>query len=356
MLAVLRLFAALCLEVRGGRVSASDLRERVDKIVAGTMNEKEGKDITPLAAAQNRYPELHLHDSVLSDDVLIQVLCEGRIVEEEIDKSLRKNEHFIRPEDEPAWQKVWYGITRPESEFTPAFEKMEEQFAERHFVEWGEVLHVFGLRLWASKIGQLKLTGEQVIEQCQAYIDELRDTRKILHSKPSRNDLFGAYGLGFNEAESKDFKELLDYYFGAIRVAEERLWPSHVDGLMELMASDVHAFFAKVCWTNDDRENTFMVVPIFSVASPSGFVERLLALDPKSQRIALNGLKGRYDVGRLHRELASEKGWLGGVHRLLLEKAQRMSPIRKFAIENEVGRLITPLLGPTLASTEEEGR
>jgi hypothetical protein len=204
-----------------------------------------------------------------------------------------------------------------------------------------------------SKIGQLKLTREQVIGQCQVYVDELRDTGKILHSKPSRNDLFGAYGLGFNEAETKEFKELLDYYFDAIRVAEERLWPSHVGRLMDLMSSDVYAFFAKVCWTNDDRENTFMAVPIFSTASPSGFVDRLLALDPKSQRVVLNGLKGRYDVGRLHRELASEKEWLGEVRRLLLEKAQGMSPIRKFAIENEVGRLLTPLLEPILANTEE---
>ena len=69
-----------------------------------------------------------------------------------------ESQYFIQPEDEPAWQQVWYGTERTEEEFEAAFRLMESQFAAREFDEPGVVLHLFGLRLLCSEIVQLDLS------------------------------------------------------------------------------------------------------------------------------------------------------------------------------------------------------
>ena len=54
---------------------------RIDEIVAGQMKkgDQQADGGTPLSKAQDRYGRLYVHDSILSDEVLVQVLCDGRI-------------------------------------------------------------------------------------------------------------------------------------------------------------------------------------------------------------------------------------------------------------------------------------
>jgi hypothetical protein len=347
ILVVFKLFVALCLEVRSGTLKPEDLRDRVDNIVMGMTTSEGQKKDTPLSKAQRKYPELHLHDPVLTDEVLIEMLCEGKITREKIDNSLRTSEHFVRPEDEPAWRKVWYWINRTGEEFEVAFLRMEELFNERAFIKTGEVMHVFGLRLWLGKIGQLALSRDDIVAQCKLYIDELKESGKLLEGTGEETwsgPYEAAYGLVFSEGNSAEFKALHKYYEESVEAARRQLWPQHAAELIELMSSDVDAFFVKVCWTNDERENTFMVIPVFSAISVNVFVDKLLQLHPREFRTALTALKGRYENGRLQRELALEAAWLTGVYIALKHEAIKCSPIRRFTIENEIGRLIAPLL------------
>jgi hypothetical protein len=348
MLVVFKLFIALCLEVRSGALTATDLRDRVDKIGEGMSAERNGKGDTSLATAQRKYPELHLHDRVISDAVLVEVLCQGRISEAEINATLRSSEHFIRSEEEPAWQKLWYGITRPEDEFNTAFKVFEDEFARRVFVRAGEIMHAFGLRLWLKKMGQLDHTTEELVTQCKSYIDDLKNNGQLLGGAHETIEagFTAAYGLQFMEAGSPEFKSLHLYYEDAVKAAKRAHWPAQAREVLELMARDVSAFFAKVCWTNDQRDNTFMLVPIFSVVAADDFVEKLLKLHPRDFRTALTALNGRYEHGRLHRELAEEGPWLHAVYEKLKSEASGKSHIRRYAIENEISRLIAPLLDP----------
>ncbi len=345
MVAALKLFFALSFEVRSGRLGEGDLTDRVDKIVAGQMGKREGdsSDGTPLSQAQERYAQLHLNDAVLTDEVLVQLLCEGRNDCKKINESLSKSEHFIQPENEPAWQTVWHGITRTEDEFSKAFSKMESQFKKREFIDAGEVLHVFGLRLWCSEMKQLNKTAREVVEECQVYVDDLFTKKKILEgaTRGFKDGMsHGAFGLGFMGCNSEEFREVYQHYTSRVEDAERALWPKHVEDLLALMVSNVDLFFQKVCWTNDDRENTFYNIPVFSTASGQRFVDHLMEIHPADQRTVLTALRGRYSMGVLERE----KVWLTEVRDELYKRAAKLPPIRKYAIRNEVGRLIDQLL------------
>jgi hypothetical protein len=346
MLVVFKLFVALCLEVRSGALTEADLRNRVENIIRAMSSGGAREEEAPLAKAQKKYPELHLHDRVLTDEVLVQVLCESRLSQRDINDSLRSSEHFMRPEDEPAWQKVWYGITRPEEEFIAAFKRLEEQFTNRAFIRTGEIMHVFGLRLFLAKIGQLPLRTEEVMTQCKLYVNDLKSSERLLEGADESVDDEAAYGMVFSEGDTPEFKALRSYYDEAVEAARRELWPAHAEAMLDLMAKDANAFFVKVCWTNDERDNTFALVPIFSAVSPDDFVEKLLSLHPRDFRTVLTALKGRYEHGRLQSQLAEERPWLHSVYEKLKAEATNRSPIRRFTIENEIGRLIAPLLGP----------
>lgn len=347
MLVVFKLFVALCAEVRAGRLVAEDLTDRLTKIVAARHDKTANEQNSRIGAAQSRYPELYLHDGVLSDEVLVQVLCEGRIVAATIDQCLGRSEYFIRPEEEPAWQKVWHGVTRPEEEFEAAFQMMEQQFQKGEFSDPGEVLHVFGLRLWSARMGQLKLTTAEVARQCKDYLDALVAAGRILAGSPIDERglrLQGAFGMGFNEVEAPEFRELCDYYLAAIAEARKARWPIHAKDLMTLMGTDPQAFYPMVCWTSDGRGNTFAGVPVFAAIPTGEFVDAFLALHPAGQRTVLGALKDRYEHGRLEQELGPERAWIVGVHDMLRARAEGMSPIRRFSITNELDRLISPVV------------
>ena len=72
------------------------------------------------------------------------------------------------------------------------------------------------------------------------------------------------------------------------------------------------------------------------------FVAKLLELHPRDFRTVLTAFNGRYETGRLEHHLAPEKPWLRGVYDRLEQEAHSKAPIRRFAIANEIERLIAP--------------
>lgn len=347
MVSALRLFTALSIELKAGRITCDDLRDRAMKIVAGRLNGKDGEgESTPLSRAQKRYQNLWLNNSVLNDEVLSQVLCEGRHDSEAINASLSLSEYFLTPDEEPAWQTVWHGLERDASDYDRAYATMEQQFIDRAFTKEGEILHVMSLRLWAAEIGHLSRTEADVVAEGKKYIDDLLESDQLAHGPTSFDRFTGAYGLGFINGNSPAFRELVSYYQDSCAEAFKRTWPRELSNLYSMMANDVDAFFGQVCRTNDANPNPFARVPIFSVSKPSEFVARMLDMHPSAQRTIFRAIDGRYEFSSLQSELADERDWLIGVREGLMRYANDTStpPIRRFTIQNEVKRVIDPLL------------
>lgn len=340
-----KLFLALSIEIRSGRLGRDDLMDRVNKYVVGHMQKREGegKRGTPLSEADERYSFIRLHNSILSDAVLEQLLCDGRLNASLINESLAANELFRDSGQEPAWRKVWHGYLREAAEFEPAFEMMEKEFTERKFDDPDVILHVFGLRLWGVELGELRKSDAEIVAEGKAYIDDLRELGRL---RRYRTDIShrGAHGLAFHHEKTVAFKKFEEYLVEQSEAAYQDRWAAIGDGLLADMSGDAEDFVGRVCWIGGTIKPDCADDAVLSKTLPSAFVDRLIACSPQGQRNVLLGLKKRYETRGLEQNLKAEKPWLMEVDRELRRRLAGLPRIRQYSLSHDFADYLGPLL------------
>ena len=243
---------------------------------------------------------------------------------------------------------MWHSFERTDEEFDEGFQTMENQFAAREFVVPGEILQVFGLRLWLSDTGVLKKNRAEIVEEGRKYTDDLYSSKRlqsIARSAELLDARFGYANLGFHESATPEFQELSAYLHKMSKKSYEDTYPDRANVLLDEMKTDVQLFYRRLNVTNSE-DNIYYDVPILSAIDPGEFVHAFLSLHPSAQRMVLMALKERYQHGRLERDLPTERSWLADLRSLLVEAANAMSPIGKVRLLSNVNWLIRPLLEP----------
>lgn len=343
MIAALSLFLALSFEIKSGRIEQKDLTGRLSQIVQGTINKDEGNDGNAISIADNRYSRIYLHSSILTDEVLIQVLCDGRIEPTKINGSLSIDPAFIAPDEEPAWRQVWYGMIRDEEEFAEAFETLENEFSERLHDDAGTVLHIFGLLLWGIEIGHLEKTENDIITECKRYIDDLKKAKRLSRFKPE-GLTYSAHGLGFSNKDTQAFKKIREYYSKQAESAYQETWQKLAMSLLDDMKDDGEIFYERICWAKGSSKADCVEDPILSQICPKAFINKLIACHPETQRTIFEGLKERYSPNRLLNDLTEEKEWIIAVYDELQKRLPELTPIRKYSLSKNASCLLESAL------------
>lgn len=349
MTALLGLLFALSFEVKVGRLSADDLKDRQTNLITSFMRaEREGDAPLPIDIASKRYPTIRLDSTLLSDETLVNLISKGIVDQDQIREELDQSSFFVTVAQEPSWRTVWNAHERTEEEFDGALAEMERAFAAHEFTITGELLHVFGLRLWLSTIGAIARTQAEVIAEGKSYVDYLYENGKLELPSPheSFSDFpFDAYGgLGIHQADTPEYRELSDYLDEKRRTADVDRRPEIAEELLANMADDPSLFLRRVCLTNHD-ENEFYDVPVLASLDPQRFVDVLLALHPRRQRTAMLALKSRYEHGRIDGDLAAERDWATSVRNLLHAAGDRMAPVSKQRLQALVTHGLDKVLG-----------
>lgn len=327
MTALLRLFTALSFEVKAGRLTAPDLRDRIHGITLGFINDK--KSPTPLGVADDRYPGIHLYDDLLNDDVLHDLLIAGVVDGAAVRQSVDRSTHFATGE-EPAWRTVWHAYDRPEDEVLAAITTMDRQFDDYQFTVGGEIMHVVGLQLHLADIGVTGLSRAETVERAKRYIDYLRRLGTIeLASEPGRDEIrYGGYGgLGMTQADSSEMGEVFQHLLATRAAAATDRHPADAAALLADMRVGPDRFVEQVA--GDAAGSRHAREPVLAALDPAEFVAAFLELEPTAQRAIAMGLLRRYDHARLTRELAGEADWAQRVETLLKEAAGRASPLSR---------------------------
>jgi KAP family P-loop domain len=331
--ALVRLLFALSFELKAGRIKLDDLQSRMRPNALPAAAMRDGEPTSALAMAGKRYPEVDLTDQIVSDAVLIDVLVRGIVNSDAIKSCLDKSRFFVAVADEPAWRTVWHWFERTDDEVKTAFNELEGQFLRREFTITGEMLHVFGLRLFLSKIGVLQESFKDVVADCKCYIDDLYTAHHLDGAVDVLSEVrFGGYGgLGIHENDSQEYRELVSYLELKTKQAAKNRYPEQAQVLLREMEQDPDLYLRRLCFTNSP-DNSYYQIPILASISPEFFVSTVLKQHPAHQRRIFVAFKARYEHGGLQGHLASERPWLAAVRDQLVEKANSLPPIGRYRL------------------------
>jgi hypothetical protein len=332
---LLSLIFALSFELRADRIRTNDLTKRMNSIVSRLTEGKDSAVRSALAIAQQRYPEVRLDNTVLSNDLLTDILVKGIVDETDIRTALDRSSYFVASEQEPAWRTVWFLLERDDEEFNAALVRMEEQFAAREFVVTGEILHVFGLRLWLVAHGILEKSRPEIVSECKAYVDYLYANGR-LEAMPSGSlekilRSSGYAGLGIYEHETEEYRQLFNYLDDKRKTADMDRYPEKAATLLQEMEANPDLFFRRLNFTNSD-DNLYGSVPILAEIDPDVFVSSFLKLHPKQQREILVAFKPRYENNRIDNELSQERIWLDKVRTKFASSAESMTKVGRYRL------------------------
>ncbi|WP_333622183.1 P-loop NTPase fold protein [Stenotrophomonas indicatrix] len=354
MTTLLAVLFALSFEVKAGRLSAGEFKDRRTLLLTALMNSQKENYVAPrIVAANLRYPLAQLGADLLSDETLVDLIIRGIVDKEVIRGELDESSFFLTVEQEPAWRTVWNSHERTEDQFNHALAEMMRLYASHKYTIPGEIQHVFGLQLRLADIGVIAINRQQVLANAKAYVDHLYDHGALEPLDPRRPDFdleFNSYGgLGFYEAASADTKKFYDYMNGRRGAAFNDLQPALAEDLIKNLKTDVRLFLRRICQTNHE-ENEFFDIPILASLDVPRFVAAFLELHPATQRTAMLALKMRYERGRLDGDLKDERPWATAVREQILAASEAMSPISKDRLQRLVAYGLDGALGLAEAS------
>ena len=288
------LFCALNIEVRMGRLGEDELKDRTailafEMAFGGQQKDNDGNppEQPKLCESDDRYPSVNLDDSnLLNDNVLFQMLIEGRYPKNAIQDSLNNSTYFQKPEDAPPWKIIWEPRRYDDAIVEAAAQNMQRQFDKREVTEPGEMLHVFSLRMMMSEEGLLEEGCDKIVMSCKAYIDDLLDTGKLSPWGPQEasallSDSFGGYGYSVENTYKDQFKEIYEYLLEARKKALGKQLPAMAEELLKFIKTDGQQFFEQVCYTNNG-ENPYVNIPILGHIEPRKFVDAWLGGHPEN--------------------------------------------------------------------------
>jgi hypothetical protein len=155
-----------------------------------------------------------------------------------------------------------------------------------------------------------------------------------------------------HESDTSEYRELFAYLKTKRQAAYTDNYPQIADDLMTHMMTNLPQFVRLITLTHDGG-NDFYNLPVLALADPEKFVTTFLGLQATQQRTVLIALKGRYDDGRIGRELAQERPWVERVRTLLDAAASSMSPISKCRLRQSVKYGLDEALGLNQENAQE---
>ncbi|MCZ7859205.1 hypothetical protein O9X81_21620 [Agrobacterium salinitolerans] len=359
MVELVRLFSALAVEARTNKLELEDLFRRKEKIFSHRMDMGRAKKEEPpksrLYDAAQKYTSIDIGSTLVSDDVLAEMLFDGRFTEEHIRTSLNNSAYFLEKEAAPPWQIVG-SFDKLDDEYTdPALARMNEQFDKRQVTDSGEFLHIVALKMMMASRGVLKVTSKQVADDAKRYIDDLVAAKRL----PARRagwmwtdefkDASGGVMYWVVDSYRTEFQDVLEYLIKARTDVLTDTLPGKVPALLEAVKTDGQKFFDMVCHSRNATLE-YEDIPIFAYVDPAEFVDAWLESPKTGWYWIGNALKERHKVLTQYPALASESAWYPQVYSEMLQRAYGQEGLARIRMERAAELMGIPKTGPATSS------
>ncbi|MCF6306280.1 MAG: KAP family NTPase [Rhodobacteraceae bacterium] len=345
MVALLRLFLALTLEVKAGTLGLADLKLR------GDIEYNNKSKFENLRKTGQKYGNEEIkygrYGSVISTEFAIALIWDGAINSGKINSTLAQHNLFIEPQDEVEWQTVWWVWHREAAVVEAAFVEMTKKFEAREYLEPEALLQVFSVWLNTFEIGLSNKKIDTLEAECQVYIADIEAAKTLPATKPDSHSYnrenSATYGLGFphrDTARGDAFWRLHDEMYAA----QDRLllgsYEEYCSKLLGWMETDPDRFSTVLSDTG--RDGVYGFRPVLAAMDKDKFVSKLVDPSIKNQESVFKTLKYRYQ--KPSQELVDERRWLSGVVELLDAHAKALKGVKKHQLESKMEFNLRPII------------
>ncbi|WP_197434528.1 hypothetical protein V6582_16830 [Agrobacterium vitis] len=342
MVELVRLFSALAIEIRTNNLKREDLSRRANKILSHRMaiaraNSEEQPKCGLYEAAQ-KFTSVDIGSTLLSDEILVEMLFDGRFTEEKIRISLDSSAYFIQKEAAPPWQIVINFDKLDDEDIDPALARINEQFDKRQVTDSGDFLHIVALKMMMASRGILKVTPKEIANDAKLYIDDLAAENRLPPRKAGWmwtdefKDASGGVMYWVTDSYRADFQDVFDYLVKARTSALTDTLPGKIPTLLEAVKTDGQKFFDMVC-NNRSATMEYEDIPIFAYVNPVAFMDAWLESPKPGWYWISNALKERKNAIAGYPALAPESTFYLEVHKEMLQRAHSREGLAKIRME-----------------------
>lgn len=306
------LFVALSMEVHSGKIKPEELGKLVGLkfLLQESVKSTKGKEKSELKLATEKY-DLDFADVLINPIDWVNFFTKGCIDSESIISALKSTKYFLL-DDTPDWKKLWYLINLEDEEFLTLQGSVQESFANREYVDLGELKHVAGMFLDHISKGLSGKTSQAIVKDVENYLADLGKSGNAKIYEDIIQDLNGYNGyanLGYTSANTDEFKEITTLINTFIEKAmTEDLILKSTKLLQQMREEPISV--AKLFDGSSREESIYYDKPILQYISPSDFIRAFIDMPNIDKRHFSNVLVKRYERVYREDEVFVEVDWL----------------------------------------------
>ena len=325
MRSVLGLVFAWSYELRSGRLSEKELRERESFFYTLDSDDK------ALMEARDRYGNFDICNPILTSEILVGLLIHGHIDSAEIQASVEASLEFGYA-NQSSWRIAWHAATVTDEDFDSAFSDMMNRFIAREYVKLTELIHVLGIILWASKIDYIQRSQIEIKDSFFKYIDDIYDNNLLPPIyRPRDHDYESALGLGFKEKDTPEFQACLEYLNKRRHDAASDHEIIQANNVLTQLENEIHSFCTQL--TGVPGGVPWARINFLHHLPHEKFANTLIQIPPSNFELACRTLALRYNDQQTSTYLSKEKLWFGMVIKSLKDLAISAPPLRKYRLD-----------------------
>jgi hypothetical protein len=323
------LLCVATLELRSGQTPPAVFKRADINHFMSIRNKTPEPDVLAADAMFKRYPMVSFEGTLLAPETVREIVLDAAFPMQAVQRQLQGNPYFEQPKDIPSWRALWHSSKFQAAELSSVLAKFQQDFDDRVFRASGEVLHVAGLCLWMSDIGQPEWGADDIMARLQSYVedafafDERWDGKAL---SPLDCAAGGAFGLGFVNQDDQRLQEVARWIEAAAKTRRRRAYPDIAVLLHRLMSENSEAFLRDVCFTNTGPSR-YARYAVLACIPAREFAATLAGITRHDQEQVATALSIRYDQLPAEPELQSELPWLAEVIDEVERLAAELPPI-----------------------------
>lgn len=342
---LVRVFSAFSIEYRNNKIGKEDLIDRKMQIYSHFFSKSrvdESQEKPKISELYSKYNLVSLSSMILNDEVLVEMLIQGRFDQQKIQESLNASSYFISEEAASPWQVVIQFDTLDDVAVQKGLDRMNDQLANQLVTESGELLHIFSLQLMMASKGLSGLSVDDVVANAKAYIDSLLKSGKLPPRGPGIRwaaefqRSFGGYSYWETKERENEWQDVLSHLIEARIEALEVTLPDRAADLLATLQRNGEAFFGRLCFTNNGAPE-FDDIPILASIDPIAFVNAWLLSPKQGWYLIRKALDDRYAYAQDKPNMRPEADWLPRIAEQLAVRANAEKGLAKLRIERVSG-------------------